>query len=183
MKKQLIVLYGPPGVGKLTVSKELSKITGLETFHVHQVADLISSLFDTGTKEFAESFESVWFSLLEKLLDVNKEGVITTLIYGVQTLEGKKDDVFFSKVIATAENKNAEVFFVKLECSDEKLKERVASKGRESYKKLTDYKKVEEIRKKYKVDRKIPFTESIVIDTTNLTPSEAALEIKKHCFH
>lgn len=55
--KTVIILYGPPGVGKLTVANELIKATSdFKLFHVHMLADLVSSLFATGKREFVDSF-------------------------------------------------------------------------------------------------------------------------------
>ena len=38
---KLIVIYGPPAAGKLTVAKELSKLTGFKVLHNHITIDLI----------------------------------------------------------------------------------------------------------------------------------------------
>ena len=43
---KLIVIYGPPAAGKLTVSKELSRITGYKVFHNHLAIDFIESVLD-----------------------------------------------------------------------------------------------------------------------------------------
>ena len=94
-KKKVIVLYGPPGVGKLTVAEELVKKTGYKLFHVHMLADLAHALFDFGTKQFAETFTELWLLLFKKTLETETTGIIVTLIYGVQTHEGKHDDEFF----------------------------------------------------------------------------------------
>ncbi len=182
MQKKAIILYGPPGVGKLSTAKELSKITNFDIFHVHEIADLVSSSFETGTKAFTEKFEELWFSAFKKNLESSKEGLIVTLIYGIQTFKGKEDASFFLKVKETAKKKNIEIFFIKLKCENEELKKRITSKEREKYKKLTSYKALQEIRKKYKVDNKIPFLKSKTIDTSKMTPSEVALKIKKSIF-
>lgn len=67
-RKRVIILYGPPGVGKLTVGQALAKKTDLKLFHVHLLADLVSSLFDTGTKNFVDTFIYLWLFLFRKAL-------------------------------------------------------------------------------------------------------------------
>ncbi len=37
---QLVYLYGPPGVGKLTVARELVALTGFKLFHNHLAVNL-----------------------------------------------------------------------------------------------------------------------------------------------
>lgn len=43
---ELVVIYGAPGVGKLTVARELARKTGYKLFHNHLTVDLVKSLFD-----------------------------------------------------------------------------------------------------------------------------------------
>ncbi len=39
---RLVILFGPPAVGKMTVGYELEKLTGLRLFHNHMTVDPIS---------------------------------------------------------------------------------------------------------------------------------------------
>ena len=45
---RLVVLYGPPGVGKLTVGTELSELTGFKLFHNHLTVNLVTSVIHSG---------------------------------------------------------------------------------------------------------------------------------------
>jgi adenylate kinase family enzyme len=49
----IVVLYGPPASGKLTVAKKLAALTGFTLLHNHLIADLASSLFPYGTREYS----------------------------------------------------------------------------------------------------------------------------------
>ena len=49
---KLIILFGPPAVGKMTVGQELSKITGYKLLHNHMTIDLVTEFFDFGTPQF-----------------------------------------------------------------------------------------------------------------------------------
>ncbi len=177
-RKKVVILYGPPGVGKLTVGRALAKQTGWKLFHVHLLADLVSSLFNTGTKEFVDTFIHLWLFLFEAALSSKNKGLIATLIYGIQTLEGKKDKKFFHQIARIAEKHRARLIFIKLRCADPELRRRIQSKSRRKYGKLTDYRLVEKIRRKYPVDQPIPLADSIEIDTTKMSPARAAVKIK-----
>ena len=48
----MIYIYGPPGVGKYTVSKKLSKLTGYKLFHNQLSIEFVMSVFDFGTPAF-----------------------------------------------------------------------------------------------------------------------------------
>ena len=62
---KLIFISGLPGVGKLTVAKEVSALTGYKLFHNHLVVDLLLSVFEFGTAQFVELRESIWLSVFE----------------------------------------------------------------------------------------------------------------------
>ena len=49
---KLVVLFGPPAVGKMTVGRELERFTGLRLFHNHMTIDLALRFFDWGTPAF-----------------------------------------------------------------------------------------------------------------------------------
>lgn len=49
---KLLLIHGPPGVGKLAVAKELSKLTGFKMFHNHLTCDYVESIFSNTDKNF-----------------------------------------------------------------------------------------------------------------------------------
>ncbi len=174
MKTTIIVMYGPPGVGKFTIGKQLSKKTGFRFFNGHRLADVVHSIFEFGTKEFIETTNFLWLNLFSKLVKSQPRGLIISFVYGVQTLEGKKDDLFCKKFIAVAKRNDAKIHFIKLTCSDDRLYRRVQNKSRRRYGKLTSASLLKKIRNNYKVDEEIPFVKSIEIDTTTYTPKQTA---------
>jgi hypothetical protein len=48
----LVMLVGPPAVGKMTVGHALAARTGLRLFHNHQTIDLVLRFFPFGTPPF-----------------------------------------------------------------------------------------------------------------------------------
>lgn len=72
----LVILFGPAAVGKMTVGRELAKTTGLKLFHNHMTIDLLLNFFEYGTKEFSrlewlfrdELFDAVAASTLPGLI-------------------------------------------------------------------------------------------------------------------
>ncbi len=43
----LVYLYGPPAVGKLTIATELARRTGFKVFHNHLSIDCVKPVFDS----------------------------------------------------------------------------------------------------------------------------------------
>lgn len=60
----LVVIIGPPAVGKMTVGQELAKLTGFKLFFNHQLIDLLTGYFEFGSMPFrqvAETFNQQFF--------------------------------------------------------------------------------------------------------------------------
>ena len=49
---ELVILFGPPAVGKMAVGMELERITGLRLFHNHMTIDVVLPFFDFGDPAF-----------------------------------------------------------------------------------------------------------------------------------
>ena len=50
--RQLVLIFGPAAVGKMTVGQELAKLTGFTLLYNHQIVDLVTELFAFGTPMF-----------------------------------------------------------------------------------------------------------------------------------
>jgi shikimate kinase len=60
---RLIFLHGLPGVGKLTVARELAQLTDYKLFHNHLAVDLVESVFEFGDRPFVELREMIWLTM------------------------------------------------------------------------------------------------------------------------
>lgn len=177
---KLIFIYGPPGVGKLTVAKELAKLTGYKLFHNHLTVNLVNSIFPFGTKEYSELTQKIRLDLLEAAAKSKVKGIIFTFVYGVETLGGKTDNQLVRTIINKLKKHEGKVLFVKLTCDEKELYRRVKEPSRNSFGKLTKANKLKAIKKEYDVDAIIPFGENLIIDNTQLSPKKAATRIRNH---
>jgi len=48
----LVVIFGPPAVGKMTVGMEIERRTGLRLFHNHMTVDPVLQFFPYGSPSF-----------------------------------------------------------------------------------------------------------------------------------
>ena len=171
-KKPLIIIYGPPGVGKLTVAKELNKITSLPLFHNHLSRDLVNSVFGKlGNYDLTEKIRLDFFEFAIK----NFLGLIFTFVYAYQT-----DDAFMDKLLEISQKSDTEIYFIQLLCGSEIWKKRLESEERGVYQKVRDFSLVEETMKKHNLLTAYPKAKNHhTIDITELTPEESAQIIKK----
>jgi tRNA uridine 5-carbamoylmethylation protein Kti12 len=171
---RLVFIYGPPASGKLTVAKELAKLTGFRLFHNHVSIDFVQSLFEFGSKPFWRLTDKYRTEMIE---EAAKEGVDTifTFVYGKTT-----DDPFVRRVLRKVKAHHGTVCFVHLQCGRNELARRVTSRARRSFGKIATKKLLSHVFKKFDLDSEIPFQPSLRIDTETQSPREAAKTIVRH---
>ncbi len=171
----LIIIYGPPAVGKLTVANELSKLTSYKVLHNHLVIDLINSIFDRNDKMFWKLIDSYRLDLVEKAAVKKINGLILTTV-NIKN----QDDLFIKNLIKINEQNFGKTYFIQLTCDITEIKKRLQATSRNKHGKLTDIKTFEDFISKNEVLEAIPFVESLKINNTFISPQETANIIKKH---
>lgn len=172
---KLVFIYGPPASGKLTVATELSKITGYKLFHNMLTVDLAQSVLDWNDENFGDLTTKYRLITFEEAAKAKVKGIVFTYAYAP-----KVDDDFVKKVIQQIEKDKGEICFVQIHAEKEKLLERVDNDSRVKLKKLIDKDILEKQLDKRDQYAKIPFVETFSVDTTNLSPNEAAKKIIEH---
>ncbi|MGP8125872.1 MAG: AAA family ATPase [Nitrososphaerales archaeon] len=171
---KLVLIYGPPAVGKLTVGKALAKQTGFRLFHNHLAIDAVKPVFDFGTP----SFWKLVSQLRKEVIDeAAKEGVNTifTFVYA----KGE-DDEYVREVVRVVKSHGGEVCFVRLYCTPKELDRRVANKSRKKIGKLTSRSALAELAGKFDITSEVPFARSLSLDTTKASPEKVSAAIAKH---
>jgi shikimate kinase len=75
---QLVVLFGPPAVGKTAVGRELAKLTGVKLYHGHMTMDVISEFFPFGSPSFMRLHRLVQLQFLEEAAEQRMSMIVTT---------------------------------------------------------------------------------------------------------
>ena len=77
----LIVLFGPPAVGKMTVGQELSKLTGYPLLHNHMTVDLVRQFFEIGTPQYDRLVPAFRQMLVAEAAASDLPGLIFTFVW------------------------------------------------------------------------------------------------------
>ena len=74
---QLIFIWGGAASGKLTVAKELARLTSLPLFHNHLVVDALLERLEFGEPEFVRLREQMWMAGFETAASQGRSLIFT----------------------------------------------------------------------------------------------------------
>jgi len=169
---KLIFLHGMPGVGKLTVARQLENLTGFKLFHNHLTVDLVGTVFPFGSQPFVELREKIWLEVFSQAAAAGLDGLIFTFAYDRSVSSG-----FIENVRNGLRSVGGEVLFVELTCTPEELEKRITDSSRQRFGKLTSLEQFRQLNERGSfIDPGIP-AERFILDTTYLNPGVAAAKI------
>jgi hypothetical protein len=175
----LVYLYGPPAVGKLTVATELQHLTGFRLFHNHLTVNALRSVFDFGTDGFNEVVHRVRLDVFETATR-NAIDVIFTNSSIWAVADGRAQlAAFAGEARARVERAGGRVVFVQLSAPADVLVARVDEASRRDHGKLVDPQRLRDLLSMLDPDPLHP--DDLVIDTSAVTPADAAQIIAGRC--
>ncbi len=170
---KLLLLSGPPAVGKLTVARELAKLTGWRLFHNHLTVDLVLAVYDFGTPGFVALREQIWFAVIRRALLDGLPGLIFTF-----NPENSVPQRFIDELVAEVVAAGGEVIPVHLTASETEIERRLGAGSRHTMQKLVDLPLYRQLRDSGVFATPIVPRPLLVIDTESATPVEAATQIR-----
>jgi chloramphenicol 3-O-phosphotransferase len=166
----LVFIHGAPAVGKLTVARELSALTGFPLFHNHLTVDLVSSLFAFGTPSFVSLREQIWLAAFAEAAR-NDLSLIFTF-----NPERTVNEEFIQKAIDVVAGAEGRVVFAELTCSESELERRMEEPSRKEFGKLASLEQYRTLKSAGAFE--FPkLTSDISIDTTDQSPAVTAKQI------
>lgn len=170
---RLVFLYGPPGVGKLTVGEALSRVTGFRLFHNHLTVNLVTALFPPNTEAWNQLAHQIRFDALSAAASEGIDLIYTRAPRAADQPEVDRVRMIIEPVLLGG----GQVLFVHLVCDREALRGRVQRDDRRAHNKLTD---PDVLVRLFDLRATLPFTPHLRIDTTNMVPAKAATHIATH---
>ncbi len=167
----LVVIYGPPASGKLTIARQLSRLTKLKLFHNHLTVDLLLSIFEFGSPAFVALREQIWLSVIREACAI-KSGLIFTF-----TPERTVSNGFLNRLIDEATSYGADVRLVELVCSENDIEQRLALGSRKQFAKLSSLEEYRKLRAAGAFAIPITLKRDLIIDSSVTAPEASAARI------
>jgi hypothetical protein len=80
----LIMLFGPSAVGKMTVGRELSTITGYPLFHNHMSIEPVLDIFPWGSPGFVRLTKQLRRGVVEEAVAAGMPGLVFTYVWALE---------------------------------------------------------------------------------------------------
>jgi hypothetical protein len=110
----LVIIFGPPAVGKMTVGLELEKLTGFRLFHNHMTIDPVIRLFPFESPAYRRLVFGFRRMVFEEFAASNESGLIFTTAWA---LDDRDDRAFIEEVMEIFRRHGAGTVFVELEAT------------------------------------------------------------------
>ncbi|HXK15120.1 MAG TPA: AAA family ATPase [Gaiellaceae bacterium] len=164
---QLVFLYGPPAVGKLTVAEELAKRRPFRVLHNHVTIDAVTEILPFGTAAFWGVVGRFRRDLVAAAAD---EGIDLVYTY----VFAPADEPHVDAIAAAYEEAGGTVTFVQLIAPVEELFRRVGNASRGAFGKITEPEPLQRLLSEHDVFASIPGRQSLAIDLGVTSASQAA---------
>jgi hypothetical protein len=107
----LVMLFGPPAVGKMTVGREIARRTGYKLFHNHMSLEPILDIFDFGTPAFTRLTQLIRRRVIEEAVDADLLGLIFTFAWN---LDDPAEHAYVAHLVEPAAAAGIRIDFVEL---------------------------------------------------------------------
>jgi hypothetical protein len=176
---EFVVLYGRPAVGKLTVGRELAKISGYRLFDNHLVVDAALAVYDFGSPGFIALREALWRVAFERIA---QDQALTGLIFTF-TPEATVPQQFVDDLFALFLKAGIATRCVELTAPETTIMERLARADRASKGKLVEVEAYRQLRDSGAFNSPVITHNRLVLDTSTLSATEAAQKIVAELLH
>jgi chloramphenicol 3-O-phosphotransferase len=167
----LVFIHGPAAAGKLTVARELQKITGLPVFHNQLVVDALTPVFEFGSAQFVKLREKMWLGVFQEAARTDRSIIFTFVPEKTVT------ESFVREAVNLVRAEGGRVLFVELTCPSSVQEERVEATSRAEFGKIRSVQVLRELRESGAFDVGALPDSGLKIDTSKVGPAEAARTI------
>jgi hypothetical protein len=168
---KIIFLYGGAASGKLTVARELAKLTGFAVFHNHLIVDAVASVFPFGDNSFIRLRERFWLDMFGEAAKSGRSLIFTF------APEATVASDFPRRAGSVIEEHGGEIVFVRLILPTDEQERRIGAQSRGEFGKLRSLELLRQLRGQFAACEAAMPPAALTIDTALIEPAAAAQTI------
>lgn len=180
----LVIICGPPAVGKMTVGLELSALTGLRLFHNHVSIEAVLPVFDYGTPAFNRLVGNFRDQVFREVAASDLPGLIFTVMWAFDVTDDRES---IKRIKDVFDSRGGRTVFVELQAdlatrvARNRTKLRLEAKpSKRDVDASQDRLLAADDRHQLNSSGDFPFDEHLKIDNTHLEPRQVADQILAH---
>jgi hypothetical protein len=89
VRVHLVVVFGPPAVGKMTVGHEICLRSGYKLFHNHLTIEPLLEIFEFGTPSFQRLSGQLRRGVVQEAVVCDLPGLVFTFVWGLELVEDR----------------------------------------------------------------------------------------------
>jgi hypothetical protein len=109
----LVIILGPPAVGKMTVGLELERLTGLKLFHNHMSIELALKFFKSDSPAYGRIVGAIRRVVMEEVAKSDLPGLIFTYVW---SFDDPRDAAAIGRCVEIFAAYGRQTYYVELEC-------------------------------------------------------------------
>ncbi len=88
----LVIIFGPPAVGKMAVGMELARLTGFKLFHNHMTVDAVMPVFPFESASYTKLVQEFRERVFEEFAAHGERGLIFTFVWVLDDEADRPED-------------------------------------------------------------------------------------------
>ena len=171
---KFVMIYGPSGIGKESVGRELAKRNGWRLFPQHLAFDISCAVVGFGNDGFEKYQRQICLDAFRALIERNVSGIVFTFCY-----VSPASNYFIDGLFDLLKTHGIKADFVRLSCDFDEHVRRVTSEGRKNTNKIQSKEYLEDYLARFDFSVDIPGVETVRVENTELSIQESALAIER----
>lgn len=167
------LIYGPSGIGKESIARELASRNGWRAFPQHLAFDIACAVIGFGNDGFEKYQRKICLDAFRTLFDSEVEGIVFTFCYVYPA-----SNYFIEGLFELLSEYGAESHFIRISCGLEEHIRRVTNEGRKNTNKIQSKEYLEDYLNRFNFSVDIEGVETFELNSTRLSIVESAIKIE-----
>ena len=167
------LIYGPSGIGKESIARELASRNGWRVFPQHLAFDISCAVIGFGNDGFEKYQRKICLDAFRTLFDSEVEGVVFTFCYVYPA-----SNYFIGGLFNFLNEYETEAHFIRISCDLDEHISRVTNEARKNTNKIQSKEYLENYLNRFNFSVDIEGVETFELNSTKLSISESAIAIE-----